>query len=169
MNSEEAIKILLDNRVLFIESMIRIENKQRDLVPFILNPIQRLMIEESTGRDVYLKPAQIGASSICICDFLIDCLTIPGTVSIIISYDEFITQRLLRKAQAFDNYLRERIPSLPSQVQSSTYEKVYSFKNARGQVAGQSSFYIASATNLGFFLHAERVGPASPSCLRVSL
>jgi len=87
MNQEEAIALLLSDRVLFIETLMRIEDKERNLVPYKLNPIQKDMLESSTGRDVYVKPAQIGASSIFIADFLIDCLTIEGTIAIIISYD----------------------------------------------------------------------------------
>jgi len=95
------------------------------------------MHETSTGRDVYVKPAQVGASSYFICDFLIDCITIPGTTAVIISYDEFITGRLLRKAKNFYDILLERIPSIPELEHKSTYEKTFKGVN--------SSFYISSA------------------------
>jgi hypothetical protein len=137
MNQAEAMKLLLDNRRLFIETLMRIENKERELVPFVLNPIQSDICDTSTGRDVYVKPAQVGASSYFICDFLIDCLTIPGTTSVIISYDEFITGRLLRKAQVFYDILLERIPSIPRMHHKSTYEKTFPDVNG--------SFFISSA------------------------
>lgn len=114
-----------------------IEDKNRQLVPFKLNPIQSDIDETSTGRDVYVKPAQIGASSLFICDFLIDCLTVEGTVSVIISFDEFIAGRLLRKAQIFYEILKERVPSIDNLVHKSTHEKTFDKMH--------SSFYISSA------------------------
>ena len=137
MNAEESMKLLLNNRRQFIECLMLIEDKNRELVPFTLNPIQADMDETSTGRDVYVKPAQVGASSYFICDFLIDCITIPGTTAIIISYDEFITGRLLRKAQSFYDILKDRVPSIPDMYKKSTYEKTFKDVN--------SSFYISSA------------------------
>jgi len=75
-------------------------------------------------------------------DYLLDCLTIRGTVSVIISYDEFITGRLLRKAQAFYDNLHERVPSIPKMEHKSTFEKTF-----RGL---GSSFYIGSARSFAF-------------------
>lgn len=114
-----------------------IEDKNRQLVPFVLNPIQSDIDETSTIADVYVKPASVGASSYFICDYLIDCITIPGTTAVIISYDEFITGRLLRKAQSFYDILKEKIPTIPDLHHKSTFEKTFERVN--------SSFYISSA------------------------
>jgi hypothetical protein len=142
MNQEEAMKLLLSDRVLMIETLMQIEDKNRNLVPFTLNPIQKKIATESSGRDVIVKPAQIGGSTFIICDFLLDCLTIPGTVAVIISYDEFITGRLLRKAETFYKILSQRIPSIPKIHHNSTYEKTFPDVN--------SSFYIGSARSTTF-------------------
>jgi len=116
---------------------MRIENKNRVLVPFTLKAIQANIDETATGRDVYVKPSQIGASSYFICDYLIDTLTIPGTTSILISYDEFISGRLLRKVQMFYDYLLYLIPTIPKMHHRSTSEKTFPEING--------SFYISSA------------------------
>lgn len=150
MNQQQAIQILLSDRRLLIETLAKIDNKERQLVPFVLNPIQSNMQSSRTGRDVWLKPAQVGASSFFICDYLLDCVTLPGTVSIVISYDEFITGRLLRKAQGFYNGLNNTIPGLPALQHKSTYEKVFEFKNSAGKIAGYSSFYIASSRSFEY-------------------
>lgn len=131
------MELLLSDRRMFIESLMLIEDKDRQPVPYVLNPIQADMHETSTGKDIYIKPAQVGASSYFICDFLIDCLTIPGTTAIIISYDEFITGRLLRKAKMFYAHLQSRVPSIDKMTHKSTYE--IAFEKTR------SSFYINSA------------------------
>lgn len=137
MDSNRAMDLLLSDRQLFMETLMQIEDKNRQLVPYVFNPIQQDIHSTSDWRDVYVKPAQVGASSYFIGDFLADCLTIPGTTSVIISYDEFITGRLLRKAQSFYDALQERIPTIPELHHKSTSEKTFKGVN--------SSFYICSA------------------------
>ena len=137
MQKAEALQLLLSDRRLLIETLVGIENKDRQVVPFVFNPIQSDMHETSTIADVYVKPASVGASSYFICDFLLDCLTIKGTTAVIISYDEFITGRLLRKAQVFYDILLDKIPSIPKLHHKSTSEKTFERMN--------SSFYISSA------------------------
>ena len=144
MVSNEIEALFADRRKL-IETVVPIENKDRQLVPFILNPIQSDMQETSIGRDVYVKPAQVGGTSFIMCDFLLDCLMYKGTTAVIISYDEFITGRLLRKVQAFYDNLIQIIPSLPKLHHKSVSEKTYIFENRMGVKLGESSFYIASA------------------------
>ena len=136
------IEGMLTNSVARIESLLRITDKHRRVVPFTLNPIQYDMLDSSTGRDIYVKPAQVGGSSGLIADALLDTITKPGTVSVIISYEEFITQRLLRKAQFFYDNLLARIPTLPKMHHSSSYEKTFPEID--------SSLYIGSARSYVF-------------------
>ena len=136
---------LFRDRRKLIEVCVPIENKDRQVVPFLLNPIQADMFETSTWRDVYVKASQVGGTSLIMCDFLLDCLMFRGTTSVIISYDEFITGRLLRKAQAFYDNMAMSIPSLPKLHHKSKEEKTYVFEDSLGIKRGESSFYIASA------------------------
>ncbi len=142
LSQAEAVKLLMEDPVLRLETLMMIEDKNRNLVPMILFPIQRDGLETRTGRDVYVKPAQVGFSSLLMADYLLDCLTIRGTVSVIISYDEFITGRLLRKAQALYDNLQARVPSIPKMEHRSTFEKT--FKGLG------SSCYIGSARSFAF-------------------
>ena len=113
VTQDEALKALFSNRRLTLESLLQIENKERKLVPFILNPIQLDMLENSGLRDVYVKPAQVGATSLHLADFYIDNITISGTVSVIISYDETSAKRLILKAKRFHQFLSRKIPTIP--------------------------------------------------------
>ena len=144
MVSSGVAELFADRRRL-IETLVPIENKYRQLVPFILNPIQADMYKTSIGRDVYVKPAQVGGTSFIMCDFLLDCLMFKGTTAVIISYDEFITGRLLRKVQSFYDNLIQIIPTLPKLHHKSVSEKTYVFEDRLGIKQGESSFYIASA------------------------
>lgn len=128
---------ILQDKVERIKFLLEIEGKDRNLVPLIPNTIQNDILTTQTGADIYVKPSQIGASSIIIGDYLLDTLTQPGTVSVIISHEEFITQRLLYKAQKYYDRLKERIPTIPDAHHKSANLKTYPDIN--------SSFYIGSA------------------------
>ncbi len=143
--SQKELSELFSDRKRLIESLVPIVNKETQLVPFILNPIQADMLESASGRDVYVKPSQVGGTSFFICDYLLDCLTQPETTSVIISYDEFITGRLLRKAQSFYDNMRLNIPTLPRLFHKGVSEKTFIFEDSMGVKRGESSFYIASA------------------------
>jgi hypothetical protein len=138
---ELALKELFSNRRLTLETLLEIENKERQLVKFNLNPIQADMLSTFTGRDIYVKPAQIGATSLWVGDFLIDNITINGTVSVIISYDEFSAQRLLLKAKKYHQCLQRRIPTIARLDHKSATE--LSFEDKR--TGFYSTFYIFSA------------------------
>lgn len=103
---------ILGDRIDRISNFLLIEDKEQNLVPFIPNPIQHDMLTSETGRDIYVKPSQVGASSVIIADYLMDCLTREGTVSVIISNEMFITERLLTKAKFYYDTLSERIPTI---------------------------------------------------------
>lgn len=113
MTQDQALHTLFSNRKLTLESLLDIEDKSRKLVPFILNPIQADMIRASSYRDIYVKPGQVGATSVHIADFYLDNITINGTVSVIISYDDAIAKRLILKAKRFHTHLARKIPSIP--------------------------------------------------------
>lgn len=130
-------QILTDER-LFIETLLAVENKQGRLVPFILNPIQDDYMRTSSGRDIAVKPAQVGFTSIILARRFHNTITQPGTNTVIIAYEDFITQRILRKVSFFYKVLQDRdIPGLPKLHHDSAYEKTFPQIN--------SSIYIASA------------------------
>lgn len=137
VTQRDAMKSLLADRQLFMETLVELEDKNRELVPFKLNRIQTDMDTTRTGRDIYVKPASTGGTTYFINDYLIDCLTIRGTVAVVISYDEFISGRHLRKAHITHRILSEKIPSIPQMHHKSTYEITFPDMN--------SSFYIVSA------------------------
>jgi len=96
---------------------------------------------QSTWRDIYVKPGQVGATSLWVGDFLIDNVTINGTVSVIISYDEFSAQRLLLKAKKFHQRLQRKIPTIPKLDHKSAVELSFVHK----ETDFYSTFYIFSA------------------------
>ena len=121
------------------------ENKERRLVPFLYNDIQADVDATETGRDIWVKPAQVGFSTERIAKRLKDTLTSPGTNTVLVAYEDFITERLLSKVQFFYNHLLGlNIPGFPEIHHQSTYEKTFNFY-LKGRIYSTSSIYIASA------------------------
>ena len=102
------------NRKRFIENLLVIEGKNTVPMSFKLNPIQDDALSTETGRDIYVKPAQVGFSSVKLAERLIDTITTPGTNTVLIAYEDFITERLLSKTEFFYNHLASlNIPGFP--------------------------------------------------------
>ncbi len=110
---DEALKTLFSDRRLTMSTLLDIDDKNRQRVPLTPNPIQENIILTSGLRDIYVKPAQVGFTSIIVGDFFLDNITIDGTVSVIISYDEFSAQRQILKAKRFHQSLQRKIPTIP--------------------------------------------------------
>ena len=111
--SDGALKILFSDRVLTLSTLLDIDDKSRQRVPMVPNPIQENIIRTSSLRDIFVKPAQVGFTSIIVGDFFLDNITINGTISVIISYDEFSAQRQILKAKRFHQSLQRKIHSIP--------------------------------------------------------
>lgn len=129
VTQDKAIEALFSNRRLMMESLLQIEDKERKLVPFILNPIQSDMLETFGPRDVSVKPAQVGATSFHLADFYLDNITINGTVSVIISYDETSAKRLILKAKRFHQFLSRKIPTVPKMEHKGAEELTWEDKD----------------------------------------
>lgn len=141
MNQNEAMRALFGNRVATISSLLDIDDKGRQRVPLVPNPIQMDMLTASALRDVYVKPGQVGGTSIIVGDFYIDNITISGTVSVIISYDEFSAQRQILKAKRYHQSLQRKIPTIPKLDHKSATELSWEDKDTNFS----STMYIFSA------------------------
>ena len=142
---EEQFKELIQNKRKFIENLLVVENKQRQRVPFVYNDIQADVDAAQTGMDIWIKPSSVGFSTERIANRLVDTLTNPGTNTVLVAYEDFITERLLTKVKFFYNHLASlNIPGFPSIHHDSTYEKTFEFY-VDGALVTTSSIYIASA------------------------
>jgi len=142
---EQTFRELIADKRKFIENLLVVENKDRQLVPFIYNPIQADINATQTGMDIWVKPSQVGFSTERIANRLVDTLTAPGTNTVLIAYEDFVTERLLSKVSFFYNHLAGlNIPGFPEIFHNSSYEKTFKFYQS-GRVISTSSIYIASA------------------------
>src|SRR4030043_2394408 len=126
-NLKERFVELIGNNRKFIETLLVLENKQRQVVPFIYNAIQDDVDKTATGFDIYVKPAQVGFSTERIANRLVDTLTCPGSNTVLVAYEDFVTQRLLGKVSFFYNYLSNMtIPRVPELYNDAQIIKKYS-------------------------------------------
>ena len=131
---------LMTDKAYYFENILQIEDKQRNIVPFKLKPIQLDMLQSLTGRDVYVKPAQVGSTTMFVASFLHDCLYKPGTVSVVVAHEEFITQRLFAKAKYFESVIPKELK--PVMEHKSAYEMTWPDVH--------STFYIGTARSYVF-------------------
>ena len=97
------------NPLWFIPTFMEIEDKDRVRRPFILNWTQqdiiKRLIDGPDGPGVerlnVLKASQIGVTSGLQAYVLHNTIVVPGTTSVTVAHEEFITQRLLNKAGVF--------------------------------------------------------------------
>ena len=139
---ERAIKSLMDDDIAFISNLMEIPGKDQRRRKFVPWPVQAKLLRNLTGRDLVIKDAQIGCTSIISAKFFKDTITNPDTTTIIVSHEEFLTGRLLHRTQVF----YDSIPNMfkPRMDHSSTYEKRFPDINsvmyigtARSQVFGR--------------------------------
>lgn len=138
---DEAMTALFSDRRRAMSTLLQIEDKNRQLVPFKLNPIQEDVIMNSSWRDIYVKPGQVGFTSVIVGDYFLDNITINGTVSVIISYDEFSAQRQVLKAKRYHQSLERVIPTIPKLDHKSSTELSWQNRDTNFY----STMYIFSA------------------------
>lgn len=143
------MRALFSDRKLTLETLLDIEDKSRQLVPFKLNTIQADMIGKSAYRDIYVKPGQVGATSIHVADFFIDNITINGTVSVIISYDETNAKRLIIKAKRYYSYLVRKIPTIPKMEHKGAEELTWESGDSKKPFYSVMYIFSAGSYTLG--------------------
>jgi len=135
MTTPDLVDLITDRRS-YIETLMQVQNKQRDKVDFKLNHSQNLAWPyiRPGGRLLVLKARQMGSTTLYIARFLADCLTVPGTVSVIASENEFATQRALTKAHALYDSIPEGLK--PEIYHKSSYEITWPSINSTMFIGG---------------------------------
>ena len=94
-----------------IENYMLIQNKSREMVPFIFNPVQNHFHQAKKHRNIILKARQLGFSTYILANMLYEALTFPNTVCVCVSHEEKATRRLFaRLKMMYDSLPREVKP-----------------------------------------------------------
>tara|TARA_Y100000310_G_scaffold318422_1_gene372457 strand:- start:2502 stop:4085 length:1584 start_codon:yes stop_codon:yes gene_type:complete len=124
---------------LIIEEMFMIADKDGVDVPFKLNPVQRVIDNTLTGRDLYPKARQEGVSSYFLGRYTAACLARRNTKAVVISHEAEATQRMLLKVK----YFLEHIKGPKAVIQRNSANEITFPKT-------NSMFYIGTAGSRAF-------------------
>ncbi len=122
------------DKVRLIAELLRIDNKQGVVVPFVFNKMQRYFHTRKSNRNIILKHRQGGMSSSILGDMYLDCITIPHTQCAVVSHETRSTQRLLDRVQFYYDTMEEPKPELGAESRSE-----------KGFPGYHSSIYIGTA------------------------
>ena len=157
MNRSELLAEVVTDPLLFIPTFMKIEDKERNEVPFHLNAVQQHVLTSLTvgqcSRANVLKASQLGLTSAIMALFLYECITIPGTVSVVVAHEEFITQRLLNKAQVFYDSIPDRFK--PEMHHKSSYEKSFPDLNSTMYIGSARAYVFGRGETIHNFLASE--------------
>lgn len=103
MNNIDKFKKIWNNPILFIQNFMKITDKTGNVVPFILNPMQKDFIKNLDSYNIILKSRQ-GGMSVCICALAIYyCITTPNTTCMLLSHTEESTRAIFNKLKTIYN------------------------------------------------------------------
>ena len=126
-----------------IENHLLIVNKQRKVVKLKLNDIQARYDDERTNRDIILKARQEGFSSLILAQFLIDCLSVDNTQSVVVSHEAKATERLLKRVKYYIDYFYNGNDFIKIPLKYNSKSELY-FPETN------STFYIGTAGQKSF-------------------
>ena len=99
---------------LFIEEQLSIIDKTGKEVPFQLNNVQKLFVEEATGKDIILKGRQMGFSSFILGAFTSDFIFKENSLSVVVADIADNAQDLLARVKhyirAFETKNNTKVP-----------------------------------------------------------
>lgn len=98
-----------ENTVEWIETFIKISDKEGNIVPFILTPEQREFVNSLDKENIVLKSRQLGLSSVIIALSIRACVVKDNITSVLISHDMKSTNAIFAK-------LKQQFFSLPDWI-----------------------------------------------------
>ncbi len=156
LDEQPNLEALIFNKRLYIETLMKVQNKAREQVPFHLNPSQEAAwpyIDTPGMRLLVLKARQMGSTTVYIGKFLADCLTVPGTVSVIASENEFATQRALARAHSLYNSIPLHMK--PAMSHKSSYEITWPAMDSTMFITSAGSKLLVRGDTIHNFLATE--------------
>lgn len=131
-----------DVNINLIQNMIRIPNKDREIVPFILSPTQRYLAINKGHHNVIVKARQMGKSLYILADMFVTAITIEGTRAAILSHDRFASKNLLERLKFIHKHM-----NLPNSVKPELGKDNESEISFPGM---DSKIYVGTPNNFSF-------------------
>lgn len=86
LNKSEKLKLLMENPKTWIENLVKIADKEGNIVPFKLNELQSDFVKNMEKFNIILKSRQLGFSSVALALSLYYANTQPNTTCLLMSY-----------------------------------------------------------------------------------
>jgi len=86
MTTNQKITKLLKNPLYFMEFLMKVVNKNGDLVPLKLNPEQKYLLQNEGKYNIILKSRQLGISTLAVAQSLYIAITKPHSTCLLMSY-----------------------------------------------------------------------------------
>jgi hypothetical protein len=96
------------------EKLLYIDNKQRKVVPFRHNTVQKLYNQRKGLRNIILKARQMGLSADELASMFVEAITIPNTTCVVVSHETLATKRLLDRIHFYYDSMEDPKPVLGS-------------------------------------------------------
>ena len=129
----------LPDRATLIANLLKIDNKEGIVVPFIFNRGQRYFNWNKGHRNIILKHRQGGWSSSILADMFMDCLLRENIECAVVSHEGRATQRLLDRVQFYYDHMAEPKPLMGAE---SRVEKAFP--------ENHTSIYVGTAGSRAF-------------------
>jgi len=129
----------------FIEDNFDIIDKNKQVVPFILNPVQNEVIMSITGRDIYLKARQEGVSALVLAIMAVDFLMAPYSNSLTVAQEDFMVVKLFERVKFYlDSFVKRQ-----KQRYGDSYELPLMYNNRKElkNADNGATFYVGSANS----------------------
>jgi hypothetical protein len=116
----------------FIETRLSIVDKNAEVVPFVLNPIQnKYLLEDYTGNDLVLKARQQGFSSLILAIFTADFLIKDNQRNVIVADNSDNATELLDRVKFFIKSYEDKVQAKVPLKYNSKYELFNESTNSR--------------------------------------
>lgn len=99
-----------ENKITWIETFIKIANKNGDIVPFILTPEQKMFVNGLERENIVEKSRQLGLSVVTVALAIRECVTKDNATCVLVSHNQPSTNAIFEK-------LKQQFFSLPSWLQ----------------------------------------------------
>lgn len=123
----------------FAQFFFAVRSKEKAIVPFIFNPVQRHYWQRKTKRDIIVKARQIGFSTVMLARYLCDTIRATATDTVTVGHETKAMQRMLSNVKTM-------LDSVPPQ-----YKPVSTYNNKDELYFGgiESRYYIGTFKGLG--------------------
>src|SRR3990167_5153356 len=158
VNTQNNLVEILGSDRLFAEHFIVIDDRDGNEIKFVYNPAQELMqgsIDAGTRRLLILKARQLGCTTLWLARAFKKWMTLENHTSVIVAYEELVTQRLLNRVQLM--YDRMPVPESkkPKMTHKSANEKFLPSRNTVIYIGTAGSKTFGRGEPIHFFLASE--------------